>query len=314
MHPVGFGAWQLAGAWEASGRAKGWGPLSDEQAVGLVHAALDAGVRFFDTAEGYGAGRSEARLGAALSTAPQGREARVCSKIAVDAELLRGGRLEGGIRQRVEAMLGRLRRDTLDLLLLHGPPDGVPWSRVDPAPLDGLVQAGLVRAYGVSPRGLRGALAVADAGFGSAVEWVLNLTERRPLQALLPRLVEQRMDFIARTPLARGLLKASVVGEAPSWPADDFRSGLDPGYLAWVRASMGDLAGCTAIDGNLPLHALRWVIEQPGVSVIIPGVRRPEQVAALRALPTHRLSVGFSQCVSSVLHACYPPWDRSSGG
>lgn len=309
VQPVGFGAWQLAGTWEAGGRPKGWGPVSGPESEALVHAALDAGVRFFDTAESYGAGRSEARLGAALSTAAEGRAARVCSKLAVDAGQLRAGRLEHGLRRRVEAMLGRLRRDRLDLLLLHGPPDDVPWDRVDPAPLDALVEAGLVRAYGVSPRGLAGALAVARAGFGTAVEWVLNLLERRPLQTLLPCLRAQRMDFIARTPLARGLLKASVVDAVPDWPSDDFRSGLDAGYQAWVRESLRELARCSVVDDRLPLHALRWVTEQPGVSVVIPGVRRLGQVQALRALPTHALPPGFSRCVERELQACYPPWN-----
>lgn len=312
LPPLGMGCWQLAGAYERNGRPHGFGPLTERDAVALVHHALDAGIVVFDTAAGYGDGESERRLGRALADHPQSKNAMVCTKVGVGVDFARHHSLGQAWGNAVIASAERLGR-SIDMLLLHNPPDDIDWKRVDPAPLDALISEGVIGAYGVSARSLRGALNVAAARFGACVEWVLHLLERRPGEDLIPMLHAAGMSFIARSPLSRGLFSPHRLGRAPTpFASSDFRSTLDPDWVAWTRRTLDD-AGF-ALRHDLAQTALRYSLSVPGVSAVIPGIRSTDQLMdAQRARALGPLSAPERQAIEARLPACYPPWAIDEG-
>ncbi|MGF1453842.1 MAG: aldo/keto reductase [Alphaproteobacteria bacterium] len=307
---LGFGCWQLAGTYSVAGRPQGWGAMADDKAIRLVHDALEAGIVFFDTAAAYGHGRSECLLGRALKTARMGADAVVCTKIALREDEIAHGRFDGTLAQRVEESLGRLQREAVDVLLLHNPPDDLPWTAFDPAPLDDLIHAGKVRAYGVSARSLKGAMAAAHAGFGTCIEWVYHLLERRPQTDLFGLMESRSMTFIARSPLARGLLSRRGLEHAQiRFDTDDFRSTLPPDWLAWTAEGVKRLGRLADAPGGMSASALRFCLSHPAVSAVIPGVRRPEHLDSLiKASAEGPLDAGTLAWIDRSTPAFYPPW------
>lgn len=290
---LGMGCWQLAGAYEQLGRPAGWGPMTSDQGIRLVHAALDHGIRFFDTAAAYGDGASERVLGRALEGRPG---ARVCTKVLFDGEPL---------LPRLEASLRRLRRERVDVLLLHGPPDDTPWDQVDPTELDQVVEAGLVGEWGISARGLLGGRAFAAHHPSHWVQWVLNPLERRPIEVVLPH-VQGR--FIARTPLGRGLLSARSLQGSRSFSTDDIRSTMPADWVAWMQEQARELARSCGTERIADL-ALRYTLSVPGVGVVIPGLKTVAQIEAAVAARARGVTTDERAAVEA-LPPCYPPWSH----
>ncbi len=309
IEPAGFGCWQLAGRHEVDGKPHGWIDLSADDAVSLVHFALDRGVRFFDTAAGYGHGRSETILGRALATSIVAQEAIVCTKIALAPRDERAGRTPEDLPAQVEQALRRLRRDHIDLLLLHNPDDAVDWRNFDCSALDALRRCGKILAYGVSSRSLGGAERVLEAGFGSCIEWAFNLLERRPADRLFPRLREARMNFIARSPLSRGLIPRGQGEAAPAiFAATDFRSTLPAAWIEWAILSAARFEPL-ADENGLPHLALRYCLSFPDVSAVIPGMHQRRQVEGLvAAAEAGPLDAATMAQISALSEECYPPW------
>jgi aryl-alcohol dehydrogenase-like predicted oxidoreductase len=299
--PVGFGCWQLAGRYEVAGKPHGWSDIGAAAAVDLIHFALDRGIRFFDTAAGYGEGRSESLLGEALASSPSGKDAIVCTKVALPSD-----GATGALTEEVERSLHRLRRDHIDILLLHGPPDATDWHAFDRSALDGLQAAGKIRSYGVSSRSLAGAERVLEAGFGSCIEWAFHLLERRPVTALFPRLAAARMNFIARSPLSRGLLTRRA---SAAFPATDFRSTLPRDWMEWSAAAAARLTPLGEGAGGLGTMALRYCLSFPQVSAAIPGMHRRAQVEdLLAAAAAGPLDTAILAQIGDLAEPCYPPW------
>lgn len=299
---LGLGCWQLGGTTPGASKANSWGAMTAEHAAAIVHAALEGGIRFFDTAAGYG--RSEEFLGQALATTTLGKEAVVCTKVplAPDGQL-------NDLPQQVEAALQRLQRNHLDILLLHGPPDDLDWHNYDRSALDALVRAGKVLAYGVSSRSLKGARNVVDARFGSVVEWVYNMLERRPESELFPAMHAAGMDFIARSPLNRGLLSTRGHSAAWEYPSTDFRSTIPAELIAWARASVDRLELPPATLAQLATYALRFSIALPNVQAVIPGTTDLRNLhELLRAAEAPALPSEDLARISALIEPCYPPW------
>ncbi|HZG09353.1 MAG TPA: aldo/keto reductase [Allosphingosinicella sp.] len=306
---AGFGCWQLAGQHEIDGKPHGFGDIAARDAVSLVHVALDRGVRFFDTAAAYGDGRSEALLGEALASSQVGQEAVVCTKIALRPEDEAAGRAGPGLTELVEQALGRLRRTHIDILLLHGPADATDWCAFDRSVLDGLRSSGKILAYGVSSRSLAGAERVLDANFGSCIEWAFNLIERRPAARLFPRLSEARMNFIARSPLSRGMIpRGQGRPDSRIFPETDFRSTLPEDWIRWAAVSAGKLQPLAHPD-TLAVFALRYCLSYPEVSAVIPGIHQRWQIEdLLAAAVAGRLEAAALASISEAADECYPLW------
>jgi aryl-alcohol dehydrogenase-like predicted oxidoreductase len=276
---VGLGAWQLGDA---------WGDVTGEDARTVLHAALDHGIDLIDTADVYGDGRSERFIGELLA---EGVTPFVATKMGRRVEQLP----EHYHRDNFRAWIDRSRRnlgvDTLDLVQLHCPPTPVyADDRVFEA-LDGFVADGSIRAYGVSVETCEQALvAIVRPGVAS-VQIIINCFRQKPLAEVLPAAREAGTGIIARVPLASGLLAGSY-DERTQFGPDDHRQFNRHGERFDVGETFAGVpyeVGLAAVRELAPLvpgtmtmaqFALRWIIDQPGVTTVIPGARNAAQVAA----------------------------------
>ncbi len=277
---VGLGCWQLGAD---------WGEVSEADALTVLHAAVDAGVTFLDTADVYGDGRSERLIGRFLTERP---EVTVATKMGRRADPHAAGAytLEAfrGWTDRSRTNLGV---DTLDLVQLHCPPTPVfADDRVFDA-LDTLVAEGRVASYGVSVETCAEALrAIARPGVAT-VQIILNVFRRKPLEQVLPAAVAAGVGIIARVPLASGLLSGRYDANT-RFAADDHRSynrhgeAFDVGEtFSGVPFEVGvaaarQVAALTPPGATTAQLALRWIVDQPGVSSVIPGARNAAQARA----------------------------------
>ena len=285
---VGLGCWQLGAD---------WGDVTESDALAVLSAAVEAGVTFLDTADVYGDGRSEQLVGrllrgqAGLTVATKmGRRA--------DPHVAEAYTLEA-FRAWTERSRANLGVDVLDLVQLHCPPSSVyADDRVFDA-LDTLVEEGGLAAYGVSVETVDEALRAIARPHVASVQIILNVFRRKPLEQVLPAAAAAGVGIVARVPLASGLLSGRY-DESTTFADDDHRSynrdgqAFDVGetfsgvpYDVGVRAAR-EVAALTPEGATTAQLALRWIIDQPGVSTVIPGARNADQArgnAAAAALP-----------------------------
>ena len=308
VNPVGFGCWQLSGRYSIGGKPQGWGEISEKSATRLVEAALEKGIQFFDTAQEYGHGRSEIVLGKALKTSARGKHAVICTKISLPGE---NNRFSDEIfNGKLEISLRNLRRETIDVLLIHSPPDDLDWRDFDPALFEKALRAGKIRSFGVSARSIAGAKNFLECNIGRCLEWSFSLLERRPITELFPTIRKRKIDFIARSPLARGILAEKAMRrEKILFPEDDFRSSLSYEWLSWAQRSAKKIKAKTQLDGSLSKFALQFCLSFDEVSAVIPGVRGLVHVEKLAELmKSGPLLVEQIDAVSEAIDLCFPQW------
>ena len=207
---ISFGAWAIGGT---------WGDVDDTESMGALHAALDAGVNFFDTADVYGDGRSE-RLIARLR-----KERSEPFYVATKA----GRRLnphvaEGynrsNLRAFVERSLSNLNVEALDLLQLHCPPTPVYYMPEVFGVLDELQTEGKLRHYGVSVEKVEEALKAIEFPGVQSVQIIYNILRQRPADLLFQETQRKGVGILARLPLSSGLLSGKMTAQT-SFAADD---------------------------------------------------------------------------------------------
>jgi aryl-alcohol dehydrogenase-like predicted oxidoreductase len=277
---ISFGAWAIGGA---------WGDVSDQDSLAALHAALDGGVNFFDTADVYGDGRSE-RLMAKLK-----KERKEKFYIATKA----GRRLpqqtpEGYSRKNltgwIERSLKNLQTEAIDLLQLHCPPTEVYYMPEVFGILDDLVKAGKLRHYGVSVEKVEQALKAIEFPNVQSVQIIFNIFRQRPGELFFKEAQKRKVGILARVPLASGLLSGKITRDR-KFAKDDHRafnrhgeafdrgetfSGVD--FETGLRA-VAELKSLAPKNTTLAQLALRWILEFPAVTCAIPGAKRPGQVA-----------------------------------
>ena len=282
---VGLGTWQLGAD---------WGQVDEDDALALLAAATTSGVTFLDTADVYGDGRSERLIGRFL------REQRPAAGTDVLVATKMGRRADphdpaaytlDNFRRWTDRSRQNLGVDTLDLVQLHCPPSAVYSSAAVYDALDTLVAERRVAAYGVSVETCDEALTAIARPHVASVQIILNPFRRKPLERVLPAARRAGVGIIARVPLASGLLSGRY-GPDTVFAADDHRtfnrhgeafdvgetfSGVD--YATGVAAAREFAA--LAPDGATPAQtALRWIVQQPGVTTVIPGARTAAQARA----------------------------------
>ncbi len=281
---VGLGCWQLGAD---------WGAVAEDDALAVLAAAADAGVTFFDTADVYGDGRSERLVGRFLRdrAASAGDAARitVATKMGrrADPHVADAYTLDA-FRAWTDRSRAHLGVDTLDLVQLHCPPSPVLDRDATYDALDTLVAEGRVAAYGVSVETVDEALAAIARPGVATIQIILNAFRRKPLERVLPAAAEAGVGIIARVPLASGLLSGRY-DEHTRFAPDDHRAfnrngeAFDVGetfsgvpYDVGVAAAR-EVAALTPAGATTAQLALRWIVDQPGVSTVIPGARNPEQ-------------------------------------
>jgi aryl-alcohol dehydrogenase-like predicted oxidoreductase len=286
---VGFGAWQLGAD---------WGEVSESAAIAAVEAALDAGVTFIDTADVYGDGRSEQRIGRVLARR-DGERPFVATKMGRRVPLEHAEYTPARFREWTDRSRANLGVDRLDLVQLHCPPTAVIEDDALFDALDSLIAEGRIASYGVSVETCDQALAAIARPGVATVQIILNAFRLKPLERVLPAARESGVGIIARVPLASGLLSGRY-DSSTAFGADDHRTYNRHGEQFDVGETFSGVdfeTGLEAVRRLAPLvpegatmaqWALRWVLDQPGVSVVIPGARDAEQAranAAAAALP-----------------------------
>ena len=276
---IGLGSWQLGGD---------WGRVDDADAMSVLHGAVDAGVSFLDTADVYGDGRSEVLIGRLLAERPDAdltvatKMGRRASPHVPEAYTL------AALRDWADRSRANLGVEVLDLVQLHCPPTAVlADDRVFDA-LDTLIAEQRIAAYGVSVETCEEALTAIARPNVATVQLILNVFRRKPLERVLPAAIEAGVGIIARVPLASGLLSGKY-DESTTFAPGDHRTynrhgeAFDVGetfsgvpFEVGVRAARS-VAGYAKGSTTAQL-ALRWILDQPGVSTVIPGARTASQV------------------------------------
>ncbi|GAA4942228.1 aryl-alcohol dehydrogenase-like predicted oxidoreductase [Nonomuraea thailandensis] len=276
---VGLGAWQLGAD---------WGEVSQDEAVATLSAAVESGVTFIDTADVYGDGRSEQIVGRFAKDHPG---VTVATKMGRRMEQIPSNYVMSNFRAWNERSRRNLGVDTIDLVQLHCPPTPVYSADAVFDALDTLVAEKKLAAYGVSVETCEEALtAIARPGVAT-VQIILNAFRLKPLEEVLPAARAAGVGIIARVPLASGLLSGKY-DEHTTFSADDHRTYNRHGESFDVGETFSGVdfgTGLEAVRRLAPLvpegvtmaqFALRWILDQEGVSVVIPGARNPAQARA----------------------------------
>ena len=266
------------GAWEAGGGYHGANP-PDEQLIGAMRAAFDRGVTWVDTAEAYGAGRSEELVGRAAA----GRDdVLVFTKVVFRPY---GSGLDpAGIRAGAEASLRRLRREAIDLYQLHLPDPTIPVEESWGA-MTRLVEDGLVRWIGVSNFPAELVARCERVRHVDSVQLHLSLLYREDYRGLAPLCRANGTGLLAYGPLAFGVLAGAMTPQT-RFAADDWRSGqvpipvplyqqiFAPGRFEQHLRVVEALRPVARRQGlTLAQLALAWVAHQDGVTAAIAGAR-----------------------------------------
>jgi aryl-alcohol dehydrogenase-like predicted oxidoreductase len=286
---VGLGTWQLGAD---------WGDVAERDALAVLEAAASTGTTFLDTADVYGDGRSERIIGQFVAANP-GAEFTVATKMGRRVPQDPKVYTLDNFRAWTDRSRANLGTDRLDLVQLHCPPTPVFSSDAVYDALDTLVAEQRIAAYGVSVETCAQALAAIARPGTATVQIILNAFRRKPLDEVLPAARAAGVGIIARVPLASGLLSGRYTHET-SFAADDHRTYNRHGEAFDAGETFSGVDFDTGVDaarefaalapaGATPAQAaLRWVIQQPGVSTVIPGARNAAQAeknAAAAALP-----------------------------
>ncbi|GAB1820128.1 aldo/keto reductase [Herbidospora sp. RD11066] len=273
---VGLGTWQLGAD---------WGDVSEETAFAVLEAAVETGVDFFDTADVYGDGRSEQIIGRFIKDHPG---ILVATKMGRRVEQLPEHYNIDNFRAWNDRSRQNLGVDTLDLVQLHCPPTPVYSTDEVFDALDTLVAEGRMKNYAVSVETREEALAAIARPGVASVQIILNMLRLGPLAEVLPAAQKAGVGIIARVPLASGLLSGRY-DSGTTFPENDHRNYNRHGAAFDVGETFSGVdyeTGLEAVRRLNPLipdgatmaqFALRWIIDQPGVSAIIPGASNPGQ-------------------------------------
>jgi aryl-alcohol dehydrogenase-like predicted oxidoreductase len=276
---ISFGAWAIGGT---------WGPVDDEESMRALHAAVDAGTNFVDTADVYGDGRSE-RLVARLRRERRGETIFVATKAGRRLpKQTPEGYSRANLSAWVERSLKNLEMEAVDLLQLHCPHPKVYDTAEVFGILDDLVAAGKVRHYGVSVETVDEAHRALRHPHVQTVQIIFNMLRLKPAEELFAQAWNRHVGILARVPLASGLLTGKLT-RASTFAPDDHRS-FNRGGAAFDKgetfSGVPYEVGLEVVDHLRPFVpsgatlgklALRWTLMFEAVSCAIPGARTPQQ-------------------------------------
>jgi aryl-alcohol dehydrogenase-like predicted oxidoreductase len=274
---IGLGCWQLGGD---------FGPVGDDTANEILRTARSLDVNFWDTADVYGAGQSERRIG----------DFKDKKGVLIATKLGRGPEFEGmtrytraKVRDSLEGSARRLGVETLDLAQLHCIPIDVLRDGEIFTWLDDMRQAGLIRHWGASVQTVEEGMLAMRADTCASLQTIFNLFRQDAVESLLPAAQKNKVGIIVRLPLASGLLSGKM-SKTTQFTAQDHRNYNRDGQAFYVGETFSGLpfdkgvAFADEIKHWLPAGmslahlALRWILDQPAVSTIIAGVTKPAQL------------------------------------
>ncbi len=268
---VGFGAMTIGG--------EAFGPTDDAESLRALHHAIDLGMNFIDTADAYGRGHSEELIAQVLKT--RRKEVVLATKGGNQYTVRQGLRNfdPAYIAGALEQSLRRLQTDTIDLYQLHNPSAEVMQRGEIFDLLDRVKREGKIRHYGVSLETTADGIAAIQTGKPDTLQVVYNILHQDPEDELLPLAQRNNIGIIARVPLERGVLSGRFTAPS-SFTRGDFRARMfSEQALAPLNAAIDKLGFLVKGDvRNLADAALRFVLSNPAVSSVIPGIRTVRQV------------------------------------
>jgi aryl-alcohol dehydrogenase-like predicted oxidoreductase len=295
---VGLGTWAMGG-WM-------WGGTDEDESVRTIRAALDQGINLIDTAPAYGFGRSEEIVGRAV--AESGKREQVILSTKVGLEWRDGNVFRNATRERIlgeiEDSLRRLRTDHIDIYHVHWPDPLVPIEETAET-MSLLYRQGKIRAVGVSnysPQQMERFRAVAPL---HAVQPPYNLFEREIEKDVLPFALQNSISTLTYGSLCRGLLSGRMKPDT-QFTGDDLRR-IDPKFQPPRYAQY--LLAVARLDhfarenyGKRVLDlAIRWTLDQSGVSVALWGARNPGQMAPVDSAAGWKLSADALQMIDQIV-------------
>ncbi|MAM10103.1 MAG: aldo/keto reductase [Rhizobiaceae bacterium] len=279
---IGFGAWQIGGS---------WGSVSEEDGRAALHAALDSGINFVDTADVYGDGRSEKIIADVLADRG-GQKPFVATKAGrrLNPHTADGYTLEN-LEGFVDRSLRNLRMERLDLLQLHCPPTEAFYRPDVFEALDALKAKGKIANYGVSVEKVEEALKAIEFPGVASVQIIYNIFRQRPASLFFPEAKRKNIAIIVRVPLASGLLSGKITRDTV-FEKEDHRNFNRKGDAFDVGETFAGVPFEIALDAveevrkhvprgtGMAAFALRWILMNDAVTVAIPGARNAEQAKA----------------------------------
>ena len=276
---VSLGTWQIGAS---------WGSVSERDSIELLNTAIDNGINFFDTADVYGDGRSERLIAQVL----RDRSEKIYVATKAGRRLqphVADGYNEANLTAFVERSLSNLQRETLDLVQLHCPPTDVYYRPEVFDALDALRKAGKILNYGVSVEKIEEAIKATEFPGVATVQIIFNIFRQRPKELFFPLAQKRDVGILVRLPLASGLLGGKITKDT-QFAADDHRSYNRNGEQFDRGETFSGVDLDVALDAvekvrellpsnvSMAKFALRWILEHPEVSCVIPGARNSAQV------------------------------------
>lgn len=273
---IGYGMWGMGG----------WTESDDAESLASLQAAVDLGCNFFDTAYIYGNGHSEGLLGQLLKANP-GKQLYTATKIPPMNPVTPDSNMEDcfpadHIKEFVHKSLENLGIQSIGLIQFHFWQDAWAedhrWANI----LDDMKRQGLVRAVGISIN--RGqpwnGIRTVQTGLLDSVQVVYNIFDQNPEDELFPACREHNVAVIARVPFDEGSLTGTLSLES-RWPEGDWRNTyFTPEKLKDTLERVERLKTILPPGMTLSEMALRFILSNPDVSTVIPGMRKPRHVAA----------------------------------
>jgi len=300
--PVGLGTWAIGG-WM-------WGGTDEAQSIDTIHRAIDKGIGLIDTAPVYGFGRSEEIVGKALANGRRDQVA-LATKVALnwneDHDKIWRDSTASRIEREVEDSLKRLQTDRIDIYQVHWPDPKTPMEETARA-LENLYQAGKIRAIGVSNFTPAQMDELQKSVPLHSLQPPYNLFERDIEQEILPYCLENGIATITYGGLCRGLLTGKM-REDTQFTGDDLRKN-DPKFQGErYRQYLNAVAELDAFaqeryQKNVLALALRWLVDQPGVTTALWGARRPEQLDPVDDIEGWSLDKEAMAAIDGILDRC----------
>jgi aryl-alcohol dehydrogenase-like predicted oxidoreductase len=292
------------GTWAIGGWM--WGGTDERESIRTIHAALDKGINLIDTAPVYGFGVSEEIVGKAIEQRGHREKVFIATKVGLewhDSSVTRNSSA-ARIRKEVEDSLRRLRTDYLDIYQVHWPDSAVPIEETARI-MRGLYQEGLIRAIGVSnysPEQMKRFRTVSEL---HTVQPPYNLFERQIDRDVLPYVRENNLSAFAYGPLCRGLLTGTMRPDT-KFTGDDLRLSdpkfQTPRFAQYLNAvqQLDDLAQKRYGKHVMDL-AVRWVLDQPGITAALWGARHPEELKAVADVLDWKLDADGFAAIDQIL-------------
>ena len=285
---IGIGCWQLGGD---------FGPVDDNRANQILRAADENQINFWDTADVYGAGLSEQRIGNYTRENPAARI--IATKVGRDGQLFPDGYTKAKVKANLAGSVKRLGVEALDLAQLHCVPTDVLKAGDLLAWMEDFQQEGLIKHFGVSVETMDEALFAVKHPKLTSIQTIFNLFRQDQATELFPIAQENNVGIIVRLPLASGVLSGKMT-KSQTFAETDHRNYNKDGAAFSVGETFSGIPFTTAVDladelktmapqdMTLVQLAMRWILDHPAVSTVITGASKPEQVkenVTVSALP-----------------------------